>query len=116
MLCRTSLLAFDAMVTAEGFATPLVIPPKQVFVATSLDWAGTGFTASRMAFVSLYLQHGQSSGPVVLQASALADANGAAGGNVVIPNGLTVHAGKILCLSGLGTAGGFLHGYFTKDK
>lgn len=104
---------FSTRVTSDGqFELGFVVPPKQVLVVTSIDWAVFGADPGETALVSL----GTNGGASYFIGTALADAAGAAGGT-----GSFVHAirpGTTLCISAVGVdnLNATLHGFLAKDR
>jgi hypothetical protein len=99
--CGGTLFKFDRrVVKSGGTVEAFTIPPQKVLVVTSLDWwasgGGVGFSnRSRTAW--LFRFNGGVNGPSA-QSTALADANGRAGGSAVFPTGIVLQNPRIFCL------------------
>jgi hypothetical protein len=114
--CPVAGRPFDTRVMPDGTEVPFVIPPKKVFVITSLQFTfESSSPPNHHATPTVSLQTGAPVGVPLLVGSALTDAEGDGSGSVVVPNGVTVRSGTI-CLAVGESATGVLHGFFAKDK
>jgi hypothetical protein len=109
--------AFDFQVAGATFV-PFALPQNQVFVATRFDWTITGAPPATLVAVRLTLQTiGFNS--FSAQSSALADAEGNAGGAEVLGSGIVLRPEEQLCLSlrtPVSSVQGSVQGFFAADK
>jgi hypothetical protein len=115
--CPVAGRPFDTRVMPDGTEVPFVIPPKKVFVITSLQFTFESSSPPNnhaTPTVSLQLPGAVTGVPLVIGA-AVTDADGGASGSVVVPNGVTVRSGTI-CFAVGTTQSAILHGFFAKDK
>lgn len=118
VLCGSSGVTIDRMISKSGICSPLSIAAQQVFVVTSMDWWNQDNTTPTISQVRLKL------GSVyVLSGSAVSDRS-KVGGTVTVNPGVPI-AGPItqLCLeeSGIGAPtpapnAPMVHGYLTTDR
>jgi hypothetical protein len=113
--CPNGGTAFDTRVLPDGTEVPFAIPPKKVFVITSLQFSfEADAPPNHHATPTVSLQNGATIVPLLV-ASAVTDAEGDASGSLVVPQGVTVRSGTI-CITVGNSASGMLHGFFAKDK
>lgn len=106
---------FTNRVTSEGqVATGFAVPPKQVLVLTSIQWAVFGVDASATTFVIL-TANGNGSTTFFLGESQ-SDANGTAGGIASFSH--AIRPGTTICISSAGatSVSATLHGFLAKDR
>ena len=115
--CPVAGRPFDTRVMPDGTEVPFAIPPKKVFVITSLQFTfESSSPPNHHATPTVSLQAaGAAVGVPLLVGSAVTDAEGGGSGSVVVPNGVTVRSGTI-CLAVGSSQNGILHGFFAKDK
>ena len=104
-----------AQQAADGSFAAFTIPAKHVLVVTSIDWERTGTPAQTVTH-SFSSQATGSASRIVALANVLSDANGRAGGTLVIPSGTAIEAGRTVCMDAAGLPFAVLHGYLAKDK
>jgi hypothetical protein len=112
-ICGLSGRPFSTQVTSDGqFELGFVIPPKQVLVVTSLDWAVFGADPSATVLVSL----GTNGGASYFIGTGVADAAGTAGGSATFSH--AIRPGTTLCISALGvdSLNAALHGFLARDR
>ena len=110
----------DIKQNGDGTIEPFTIPPKTVFVVTSIDLAQQA-PASRHITGSLYVASAQQvgAGSVVAIVPAQSDADGIGNGTMTLPSGFPVKSGANLCFLTFPPAGSvaaLVHGFFAKDK
>ena len=104
----------------DGTTEPFTIPPKTVFVVTSVDVSIQGAPASRKILGGLYIASAQQvgAGSNVAVVPAESDADGLGNGTMTLPSGFPVKSGANLCFLTVppGSFNALVHGFFAKDK
>jgi hypothetical protein len=114
--CPNGGRVFDTRVLPDGTEAPFVIPPKRVLVITSLEYSfQSNADPNWNATPLLSLQNGPSIQPI-LRGFGVTDALGSGSGQVLVPAGVAVRAGPMICISAGEGASGVLQGFFAKDK
>lgn len=116
-----TLREIASKVTSDGSTAPFVIPLKQVFVLTSVDWITLAGPVNHRNGVGIYIVNAaRTEANVVVRSGGMSDADGQASGTVTIPSGVVVKAGAHLCTAPTDAPlFGYLvtlHGFLTKDK
>lgn len=120
--CGTSAYPVDTMRKSDGSLVPFVVPPKQVFIVTSMDVFGSADAPSRHYSFQLSIDNSPSipGGSILVGDAGLTDADGSYAGSVTAPTGVVVPPGALLCasLEGPNAEPTFtrVHGFFAKDK
>ena len=117
--CFEGSFQFDRLVTPPT-VSPFEIPSGKVFVVNSIDWSVRGSIADQLVEIDFFVQKaGGVNGPSG-QSVGLADSLGHAGGTVVFPTGIVVHADEILCAWGNNTGPiqltAVAHGFLAADR
>ena len=101
---------------ADGTIIPFVIPPKQVFVVTQVDWYIDSAAASQTSTLELTRFTPGGSQIYLLVDGGTGDANGKIR-KTTLTSPLVVPADDTMCVrSSTGTVGAFVHGFLTKAK
>jgi hypothetical protein len=120
--CGANAYPVDTMRKSDGTVVPFVIPPKEVFVVTSLDVFGEAQEPNRRYFFSLSIDNtpGVPGGTLVIGDAGLTDSAGGYAGSVTVPTGAIVPSGVLLCskIGGPSEEPTFMrvHGFFAKAK
>jgi hypothetical protein len=118
MICSGMAVAFDYRVKVDGTNEPFTIPPGQVFVATGLEWDTYAGPKSGVTRAYVVMDTPSACDTAFAGSSAIADAAGAATGNVTFPTGIAIRPGVALGVTSLNSTihRAKLYGYFTADK
>jgi hypothetical protein len=120
--CGATAYPVDTMRKADGSVVPFVVPPKQIFVVTSMDVFGSADQANRRYLFALLVDNAPNipGGALLVGDAGLTDASGNYAGSVAVPNGVPVPPGAVLCarIDGPTDEPTFtrVHGFFAKDK
>ena len=101
---------------SDGSRIPFSIPPGHVFVITSFDWVIEGSSQAKNTVWTAVTVIGPKKSTNALFSGAMADSIGRAAGNTVVPDGIIVGSGTVMCLDFVGgstDAFARLHGYLT---
>ena len=120
--CGASAYPVDTMRKSDGTVVPFAVPPKEVFVVTSMDVWGDAEEPNRRYFFSLSIDNspGIPGGTLVVGDAGLTDSTGGYAGSVSVPTGAIVPSGVQLCakIDGPSEEPTFVrvHGFFAKAK
>lgn len=112
---------FSDRLLSDGSRVPFTIPTGQVLVITSYDWVIEGSTeANNTVWTGVAIFNGPN-GVMALSSGARADSIGRAAGNSIVPNGVVVKPGKVMCFNYVGGAANLgtfarIHGFLTEDR
>lgn len=118
--CGSSAYPVDGMRTSSGAIVPFEIPPKKVFVVTSVDVFGSADPNRHYRFALALATTPSIPGGYLVVGEAVTDAAGYYAGSVSVPTGAVVPPGALLCaqLTGPTNEPTFMrvHGFFAKNK
>jgi len=120
--CGLTAYPVNLMRITDGSVVPFEVPPKQVFVVTSMEVYGVASEANRRYRFSLLVDNAPPivGGSLLHGDAGLTDAAGNYVGSVVEPTGVVVPPGAVLCSQVDGPsehpAHTRVHGFFTKNK
>ena len=120
--CGQNAYPVDTMRKSDGTVEPFVVPPKEVFVVTSMDVFGSADEPNRRYFFSLSIDNTPAiaGGTLVVGDAGLTDSTGGYAGSVSVPTGAIVPSGAQLCskIDGPSEEPTFVrvHGFFAKAK
>jgi hypothetical protein len=105
------------MTGIDGVDAPFVIPPKQVFVITSVRFTFGGPVPGTIVNLQLLSFDATGNYGLLAEARATAESDQVGQADVLLPTGIPVRADKTLCIIGSsGATGGMVHGFFAKDR
>ncbi len=109
---------FGDRLQPDGTRVPFTIPNGQVLVITSFDWVVEGSTQANNAVWTAITFMGSGKNNALFS-GAMTDSIGRAAGTTLVPDGIVVAPGTVLCLdfvAGASAAYGRAHGYLTKNQ
>ena len=109
---------FGDRLLANGNRTPFTIPPGYIFVITSFDWVVEGSSQAKNTVWTAVTLGGAGKNNALFS-GAIADSIGRAAGSTIVPDGIAVASGTVMCLDFVGGATDAfarLHGYLKRTN